>query len=88
MSDINRPHELVTQAVIAAPSVTAILVTKVLGLHINDWLGLLGIGFLALQAAGYLWRWRRDIRIEKERQKAAQDLLLSHYEQDRTKNLS
>lgn len=60
-------HEVISQTVIAAPSITAIVVAKVLDLHINDWLGLLGIGFLLLQAIAFVWRWQRDIQIEKER---------------------
>lgn len=67
----DRANELATQTVIAAPSLTAIVISKVLNLQINDWLGLLGIAFLILQAAAFVWRWRRDIRIERERVEAS-----------------
>ena len=68
MTPHDRTSELATQAVIASPSVAAIVAAKILELRINDWLGLLGIVFLLIQAAAFIWRWRRDIRIERERQ--------------------
>lgn len=58
-------HEVVVQAVLATPSAAAVLWTKILNLNTNDWLGLSGIGFIALQAAYLLWRWRRDIRRDR-----------------------
>lgn len=63
-------HDLAVQAAQAAPSVAAIIATKVLNLDVQSWLGLFGIGFIALQAAYLVWKWRRDVKREREREAA------------------
>jgi len=51
----------------AMPSLAAIL-TWVLQIPVEKWLAYLGLLFLLLQMVGYLWRLRRDMRREEERQ--------------------
>jgi hypothetical protein len=63
-------HDAVGQAVQAAPSLAAIL-SWLLGMTVEKWLALAGIFFIALQAAGYIWRLRRDIRRESERRRSS-----------------
>lgn len=60
-------HDAIVQTAAATPSILAIVATKLLSLPIEKWLGLAGIGFIVLQAAYLLWRWRRDIRRERLR---------------------
>lgn len=60
-------HDTLVQAAAATPSILAIVATKLLELPVEKWLGLCGIGFIGLQAAYLLWRWRRDIRRERRR---------------------
>lgn len=55
-------HEVVVQAALGTPSAAAVLWTKVMGLSIDNWLGLFGIGFIVLQAMYLLWKWWRDIQ--------------------------
>ena len=57
------------QAWQALPSITAIA-AWLSGLTVEKWLGMAGIAFLLLQMAGYVWRWRRDIRKERARARA------------------
>lgn len=52
--------ETATQIAQAIPSILAVIHSKVLGLSIDNWLGLCGIAFLVIQAAYLLWKWRRD----------------------------
>jgi hypothetical protein len=58
--------EAVTSAWQSAPSLAAIM-TWLAGLTVEKWLGVVGIAFIGLQAVGYLWRLRRDMRREAER---------------------
>lgn len=60
-----RPEEHTT-ALQLVPSIAAV-VTWAAGLTIEKWLGIAGIVFILIQTVGYLWRWRRDIRRERER---------------------
>lgn len=55
-------HEIAVQAVVGTPSAAAVLWTKIMGLSIDNWLGLAGIAFIGLQALYLLWRWWRDIK--------------------------
>lgn len=67
VNPLNR-HDTAVQIATAAPSVLAVVWIKILGLSINDWLGLFGIFFLVLQAGYLLWKWRRDIKRERRGQ--------------------
>lgn len=60
-------HDAIVQTAAATPSIVAIVVTKLLSLPVEKWLGVAGIGFIVLQAAYLLWRWRRDIHRERRR---------------------
>lgn len=64
-------HDATTQAWQALPSLAAIT-AWITGLTIEKWVGLVGIAFICLQAVGYLWRLRRDMRREEERLKSHQ----------------
>lgn len=55
-------HEIGVQAALGTPSAIAVLWTKFLGLTIDNWLGISGIIFIALQAGYLLWRWWRDLK--------------------------
>lgn len=59
-------HDSMVQAVNSMPSV-AVVGATVAGLHVNDWLAIIGIVFILLQAAYLIWRWRRDARRERDR---------------------
>jgi len=59
-------HDAAVQGAAALPSVGAIA-TWVLGVPIEKWAAVAGILFIGLQALVVLWRWRRDIRRERER---------------------
>lgn len=61
-------HDLAAQGWQALPSLAAIA-AWLGGLTIEKWVGICGIGFLVLQAIGYVWRLRRDMRHEAERQR-------------------
>lgn len=63
-------NDALVQGLSAAPSLAAVLATKVLDLTIDNWLALAGIGFIALQALYLLWRWRRDWKRERQRRAA------------------
>lgn len=66
MAPENR-HETAMQIVQAAPSVAAVVATKVIDIPIDTLLGLVGIAFIVLQAAYLIWRWRRDVRRDAKR---------------------
>lgn len=54
------------QAVIAAPS-TGLILTGVFEWPLEKWSLALGMVFVAAQLGHLLWRWWRDLRIERER---------------------
>ena len=56
--------ETAAQALQAPPALTAIWMWFS-GKDVNFWVGAAGIGFIALQAAYLLWKWRRDIRRDR-----------------------
>lgn len=56
-----------TNALQATPSLTA-LALWVGGKDINFWVGVGGLFFILLQCAYLLWKWRRDLRHDRERQ--------------------
>ena len=58
----------VPQSIQSLPSVGAILIW-LSGKDINWWAAALGLLFIALQILYMLWKWRRDIRRERERQR-------------------
>lgn len=66
MTPENR-HDTLLQVATAAPAGIAVVATKVLGLTIENWVGICGILFLVLQAAYLVWKWRRDILRERRR---------------------
>ncbi len=59
----------VPQSIQSLPSVGAILIW-LSGKDINWWAAALGLLFIALQILYMLWKWRRDIRRERERLRA------------------
>lgn len=61
------PRHEVPQTVQSLPSIGAILI-YLSGKDINWWAAFLGMVFIAAQLIYMFWRWRRDIRIERERQ--------------------
>lgn len=63
MSD---PRAEVPQSIQALPSIGAIVIF-LSGKDVNWWAAVLGMIFIAVQLAYALWRWRRDIRRERER---------------------
>lgn len=56
----------IPQSVQSIPSVGAILIW-LSGKDINWWAAALGLLFIGLQILYMLWKWRRDIRRERER---------------------
>lgn len=57
-----------TEVALATPPTTVILYKYVLGLTMQDWIGILSIILLLLQIGHRLWVWHRDAkkRIEDE----------------------
>lgn len=62
-------QEMIAQTVQAAPSLGAIYLWLA-GITVEKWAALVGLLFLVVQTGGYLWRLRRDMRIERERRAA------------------
>ncbi len=54
------------QMVEAIPAVAAIA-TWLAGIPVEKWAAAAGLGFIVLQAVGFLWRLLRDMRHERER---------------------
>lgn len=63
MSD---PRAEVPQSVQALPSIGAILI-YLSGKDVNWWAAVIGMLFIVVQLLYVLWKWRRDIRRERER---------------------
>lgn len=63
MSD---PRAEVPQSVQALPSIGAILIW-LSGKDVNWWAAVIGMLFIVVQLLYVLWKWRRDIRRERER---------------------
>lgn len=61
------PRHEVPQTVQSLPSIGAILI-YLSGKDINWWAAFFGLVFIGAQLVYMFWRWRRDIRIERERQ--------------------
>lgn len=61
-------HDIATAGYQALPGVAAAGGARVLGLPLSDWLVLVSMLFVALQAAYLVWKWRRDARRDQERQ--------------------
>ncbi|HRI16889.1 MAG TPA: hypothetical protein PL196_00045 [Burkholderiaceae bacterium] len=59
-------HDAAIQGAASIPSLGAIA-TWVLGVPVEKWAALAGIGFILVQIAYLGWKWRRDIRREDER---------------------
>lgn len=66
MSSISN-HEAGPGSLHAAPAVAAVG-ASLAGISLQDWLAIAGLIFLGLQAAYMFWRWRRDIRRDREAQ--------------------
>lgn len=60
-------HDALVQTAQAVPSIAAIW-AYVAGITPERWLTYWGIAFLALQAGYLLWKWRRDVRRERNGQ--------------------
>ena len=69
MSD---PRAEVPQSVQALPSLGAIFIWFS-GKDVNWWAAVIGLLFIILQIGYLLWKWRRDIRRERERVGVADD---------------
>lgn len=61
-------QDLANAVLQAAPGATAAGLTRFAGLPLADWLILLSMSFIALQAGYLIWKWRRDARLDAERQ--------------------
>lgn len=59
--------DAVLQTLQATPAVTAVWAV-INDLSIENWLGISGIIFLVLQAMYLMWKWRRDIKRERDRE--------------------
>lgn len=65
MTPSNKEY-LASEVLKAAPSLGAIGAWLV-GIPLERWVAIAGLVFICIQAVGYLWRLRRDMRIERER---------------------
>lgn len=59
--------ELAIEAVRSTPSVWAIG-AWLLGIPVEKWVAIVGLVFICIQIGGYLWRLRRDMFRERERE--------------------
>lgn len=62
-------QDLAIAAVQATPGAVTTGAYRLGGLPLSDWAVVATIGFVALQAAYLVWKWRRDYRRDQERQK-------------------
>lgn len=60
-------QDLVIAAAQTAPSAVASSGARIAGLPLSDWAVLATIGFVTLQFAYLVWKWRRDYLREAER---------------------
>ena len=58
---------LASEAVRAAPSMGAIG-AWLMGIPVEKWVAVAGLIFISIQTGGYLWRLRRDMLHERERE--------------------
>ena len=58
----NMKHEAVKQAIFSVPSVWASTLTMVLGVTLNEWVGIASIVYCTLQSIYLVWRWIKDIK--------------------------
>lgn len=58
--------DLASAAYQSAPGAAAAGGARVMGLPLSDWLVLVSLAFVALQAAYLVWKWRRDARRDQE----------------------
>lgn len=61
-------HDVATAAYQAAPGAAAAGGARVMGMPLSDWLVMVSMLFVALQAAYLVWKWRRDARRDLEHQ--------------------
>lgn len=59
--------DIASAAYQAVPSTTAATGFTAMGVSASEWLVLLSIGFVVLQAAQLIWKWRRDYINETRR---------------------
>lgn len=60
-------QDLATAAAHSTPGAVAGSAARIGGLPLSDWVMLASIGFIALQAAYLVWKWRRDYRRDAAR---------------------
>ena len=58
---------ITNEALKAAPPVTVSLVAWVQGLTINEVVGIATLGYILLQAAFLIWKWRRERKAGADR---------------------
>ncbi len=56
----------IPQSIQSVPSLGAILIW-VSGKDVNWWAAVIGLAFILVQLGYVIWKWRRDIRRERER---------------------
>lgn len=64
--------EVVQEAAKSAPPVVVTLGAIFSGVTINHVMGVVTIIYVALQAGYLVWKWRRDMRLERERKECEQ----------------
>jgi hypothetical protein len=58
----------IKQAAIEATPASAVIATSAHQIPVDDWMKWTAWAFLVLQILYMLWRWRRDVRRDRERQ--------------------
>lgn len=66
-------HEVAKAVYQVAPSTVAAAGTKIAGIPLSDWLVVASIFFVFLQISFLIWKWRRQIRLDKSRMKVSFD---------------
>lgn len=63
--------EIVTEAAKAAPPVAVTATAMAGGLSLNNVIGAATLIYIVLQAGYLVWKWRRDIRIDRRKRREA-----------------
>lgn len=54
--------EVIANIAMATPSVTNLVLLRVFGISLNEWLAIASIIFILVQMAYLLWKWVREAR--------------------------
>lgn len=65
MSDENVIDRVGADVAVVAAKVSPVALVTVTGLTLNEWVAVVTIAYIVIQAAYLVWKWRRDFRASK-----------------------